>query len=300
MASKSIDAAQASPKRPLIGAHMSIAGGVSQALVRARETGCECVQIFTKSSRQWASKPLPKEEIEAFKRNFGESGLKMVVAHDSYLINMGAPDDKMRKKSVEGIIDELERCEALEVPFLIAHPGAHVGAGEEAGIATIARSLDEAHAACPGYKTKIAIEITAGQGSNLGYRFEQMKWIYDLVKENERLRLCFDTEHAFAAGYDLRGDEGYDRVFSELHEKVGLDRLVAFHVNDSLKPFHSRVDRHQHIGKGHIGLESFRRLINDPRFVGIPMCLETEPGPEMSEIVEDIKTMHSLIDPGIR
>ena len=279
---------------------MSIAGGVSQALVRARETGCECVQIFTKSSRQWASKPLPKEEIEAFKHNFGESGLKMVVAHDSYLINMGAPDDKMRKKSVEGIIDELERCEALEVPFLIAHPGAHVGAGEEAGIATIARSLDEAHAACPGYKTKIAIEITAGQGSNLGYRFEQMKWIYDLVKENDRLRLCFDTEHAFAAGYDLRGDEGYDRVFSELHDKVGLDRLVAFHVNDSLKPFHSRVDRHQHIGKGHIGLEAFRRLINDPRFVGIPMCLETEPGPEMSEIVEDIKTMHSLIDPSNR
>src|ERR1700677_2822067 len=155
MASKSPDAPQSTHKRPLLGAHMSIAGGVSQALVRARETGCECVQIFTKSSRQWAAKPLAKEEIEAFKRNFGESGLKMVVAHDSYLINMGAPDDKLRKKSVEGIIDELERCEALEVPFLIAHPGAHVGAGEEAGIATIARSLDEAHAACPGYKTKI-------------------------------------------------------------------------------------------------------------------------------------------------
>jgi deoxyribonuclease IV len=279
---------------------MSIAGGVSQALIRARETGCECVQIFTKSSRQWASKPYPKEEIEAFKRNFSESGLQMVVAHDSYLVNMGAPDEKMRKKSVEGVIDELERCEALGVPFLIAHPGAHVGAGEETGIATIARSLNEAHAACPGYKTKIAIEITAGQGSNLGYRFEQIKSIYDSVKENDRLRLCFDTEHAFAAGYDLRSTEGYDRTFAELGEKVGLARVVAFHLNDSLKPFHSRVDRHEHIGKGYLGAEVFRRLVNDPRFAGIPMCLETEPGPEMTEIVEDIKTMHSLLNPSAR
>ncbi|HUN56873.1 MAG TPA: deoxyribonuclease IV [Candidatus Binataceae bacterium] len=300
MTSNNTDATKSGHKRPLIGAHMSIAGGVSQALLRARDTGCECVQIFTKSSRQWAAKPYPKEEVQAFKRNFAESGLQKVVAHDSYLINMGAPDDKLRKKSVEGVIDELERCEALEVPFLIAHPGAHVGAGEEAGIATIARSLNEAHTACPGYKTKIAIEITAGQGSNLGFRFEQIKWIYDLVKENERLRLCFDTEHAFAAGYDLRGDEGYDRTFSELNEKVGLDRVVAFHLNDSLKPFHSRVDRHEHIGKGYLGVEVFRRLINDPRFIGVPMCLETEPGPEMSEIVEDIKTMHSLIDPSLQ
>ena len=300
MSSSSVSTSQSSMRRPLIGAHMSIAGGVSQALIRARDTGCECVQIFTKSSRQWASKPYPKEEIEAFKRNFAESGLRQVVAHDSYLVNLGAPDDTLRKKSITGVIDELERCEALGVPFLIAHPGAHVGAGEEAGIAAIARSLDEVHAACPGYQSKIAIEITAGQGSNLGYRFEQIKWIYDLVKENDRLRLCFDTEHAFAAGYDLRGDEGYDRTFSELDEKVGLDRVAAFYLNDSLKPFHSRVDRHQHIGKGYLGAEVFRRLVNDPRFAGIPMCLETEPGPDMSEIVEDIKTMHSLLDPSIR
>ena len=154
---------------------MSIAGGVSEALIRARDTGCECVQIFTKSSRQWVSKPYAKTEVEAFKRVLGETGIKLVVAHDSYLINLGAPDEAMRKKSVAGFIDELERCELLGVPFLIAHPGAHVGAGEEAGIATIARSLDEAHAACPGYKTKIAIEITAGQGSNLGFRFEQIR-----------------------------------------------------------------------------------------------------------------------------
>ena len=169
----------------------------------------------------------------------------MVVAHDSYLLNLGAPDDKLRKRSVEGLIDELERCETLAVPFLIAHPGAHVGSGEDAGITTIARSIDEAHKSCAGFKTRVALEITAGQGSNLGYSFEQMERIFDAVKENDRLRLCFDTEHAFAAGYDLRSDEGYERTFTELDEHVGLKRLVAFHLNDSLKPFHSRVDRHR-------------------------------------------------------
>jgi len=282
-------------KRPLLGAHMSIAGGVSEALIRGRDTGCECVQIFTKSSRQWASKPYAKEDVETFKRVLGETGIKMVVAHDSYLLNLGAPDGNLRKRSVGGFVDELERCELLGVPFLIAHPGAHVGSGEEAGIKTIAKSIDEAHKACAGFNAEIALEITAGQGSNLGYKFEQMGQIFDAVKENERLRLCFDTEHAFAAGYDLRTDEGYERTFAELDEQVGLDRLVAFHVNDSLKPFHSRVDRHQHIGKGYLGLDPFRRLVNDPRFAGLPMCLETEPGPDMKDIAADLRQLHQLL-----
>ena len=286
---------EAGMTRPLLGAHMSIAGGVSEALIRARDTGCECVQIFTKSSRQWVSKPYVKEEVETFKRVLGETGIKLVIAHDSYLINMGAPDESMRKKSVAGFIDELERCEMLGVPFLIAHPGAHVGSGEETGIKTIAKSLSEAHKACAGFKVEIALEITAGQGSNLGYKFEQMGQIFDATNENERLRLCFDTEHAFAAGYDLRTDEGYDCTFAELDDQVGLDRLVAFHMNDSLKPFHSRVDRHQHIGKGYLGLDPFRRLVNDPRFAGIPMCLETEPGPEMKDIVADLQQLHQLL-----
>ena len=281
--------------RPLLGAHMSIAGGVSEALIRGRDTGCECVQIFTKSSRQWVSKPYANEEVAAFKRVLGETGIKMVIAHDSYLINMGAPDENMRRKSVAGFIDELERCELLGVPFLIAHPGAHVGSGEDAGIRTIAKSLSEAHKACAGFKVEVALEITAGQGSNLGYKFEQMGQIFDATHENERLRLCFDTEHAFAAGYDLRSDEGYERTFAELDEHVGLDRLVAFHINDSLKPFHSRVDRHEHIGKGHLGLDPFRRLVNDPRFAGIPMCLETEPGPEMKDITADLRQLHDLL-----
>lgn len=277
---------------------MSIAGGVSEALIRGRDTGCECVQIFTKSSRQWVAKPYAKEEVAAFKRVLGETGIRMVVAHDSYLINMGAPDEGLRKKSVKGFIDELERCELLGVPYLIAHPGAHVGAGEEAGIKTIAKSLNEAHQSCAGFKVEIALEITAGQGSNLGYRFEQMNRIFDATKEHERMRLCFDTEHAFAAGYDLRTEEGYECTFAELDEQVGLKRLAAFHLNDSLKPFHSRVDRHQHIGKGYLGLEPFRRLLNDPRFAGLPMCLETEPGPEMTEIAADLAQLRELFASG--
>jgi deoxyribonuclease-4 len=292
MATKNADS---HAKRPLLGAHMSIAGGVSEALLRGRNSGCECIQIFTKSSRQWASKPYTSQEVEAFKTAQAATGIRMVVAHDSYLVNLGAPDETLRKRSVGGFIDELERCELLGVHHLIAHPGAHVGSGEEAGIKTIARSIDEAHKACPGLKVRVALEITAGQGSNLGYKFEQMAAIFDSVKENERMRLCFDTEHAFAAGYDLRSDEGYDRTFAELDEHIGLDRLAAFHINDSLKPFHSRVDRHEHIGKGHLGLDPFRRLVNDPRFAGLPMCLETEPGPEMKDIMADLDQLHKLL-----
>ncbi len=273
---------------------MSIAGEVGNALTRGKQVGCDCIQIFTKSSRQWVSKPLSEAEVATFKRNQRETGITSVVAHDSYLLNLGAPDEALRKKSVDAFVDEIERCELLGIPFLIAHPGAHVGSGEEAGIKTIAKSINEAHASCKGFKTKVALEITAGQGSVLGHSFAQLGRIFDAVKQNERLRLCFDTEHAFAAGYDLRTDEGYDRTFAELDEHVGLDCVVAFHLNDSLKPFHSRVDRHQHIGKGYLGLDAFRRLLNDKRFAGIPMCLETEKSPDLHEDVENLATLRAL------
>jgi deoxyribonuclease-4 len=280
--------------RPMLGAHMSIAGEVGESLNRGKQVGCDCIQIFTKSSRQWASKPYSNEEIEKFKQNRIATGVATVIAHDSYLINLGAPDEAMRTKSVKGMIDELHRCEALGVDLLVAHPGAHVGSGIESGIKTIAKSIDEAHAAGKGLKVKIALEITAGQGSNLGHTFEQMAQIFDAVVENERLRLCFDTEHAFAAGYDIRSPEGYENTFGELDELIGLERLAAFHLNDSIKDFHSRVDRHQHIGKGFIGLDAFRRILNDPRFFGLPMCLETPKGPEMKEDVENLATLRSL------
>ena len=282
-------------KGPLLGAHMSIAGGVDNAVLQGKEVGCDTVQLFTKSSRQWVSKPIGKEEIARFHRAKKETGLKTVVAHDSYLYNFAAPDDVLRKKSVTGLIDEMERCEALGVMYLIAHPGAHVGTGEEAGIQTIAKSIDEMHRACPGYKTKLAIEVTAGQGSSLGYRFQQVRQIIDASKNSDQLRVCFDTEHAFAAGYDLRTKEGYERTFAEFDETIGLGLLVAFHLNDAKKDLGCRVDRHEHIGKGFIGLEAFRLLMNDRRFWGLPMCLETPKSDDCHEDRENLATLRNLL-----
>jgi deoxyribonuclease-4 len=280
---------------PLLGAHMSIAGGVGNAFLEGKKVNCDAIQIFTKSSRQWASKPYTKEEIEQFHINRKETGIGTVVAHDSYLLNMGSPDTALRTRSVAAFIDELERCEVLGVTNLIAHPGAHVGAGELDGIKTIAKSLDEVHKACPGYSAKVTLEITAGQGSNLGYRFEQIASIIDATKESERLRVCFDTEHAFAAGYDIRTKEGYERTFGEFDEAIGIKLLTAFHLNDSKKEFNSRVDRHEHIGKGFIGVEAFRLLMNDRRFWGLPMCLETPKGPDLKEDRENLTLLRSLI-----
>ncbi|MPZ77865.1 MAG: deoxyribonuclease IV [Deltaproteobacteria bacterium] len=287
----------AGPCRPLLGAHMSIAGGVGNALLAGAKVECDAIQIFTKSSRQWAAKPYTQEEIAQYRENQKVTGIATVIAHDSYLLNLGSPDGVLRQRSILAFIDELERCEFLGIANLIAHPGSHVGAGEDEGIKTIARSLDEVHTACPNYNVNVTLEITAGQGSNLGYRFEHIARMFDATRENERLRVCFDTEHAFAAGYDIRTREGYERTFSEFDETIGLDRLAAFHLNDSKKEFHSRVDRHEHIGKGHIGVEAFRLLMNDMRFWGLPMCLETPKGPDLAEDRENLTLLRSLFVP---
>ncbi|MGH7843949.1 MAG: deoxyribonuclease IV [Candidatus Binatia bacterium] len=280
---------------PLLGAHMSIAGGVDQSLLRGKKVACQAIQIFTKSSRQWAAKPYAREEIRNFARHQKETGITTVVAHDSYLLNLGSPDEALRQKSVRAFVDELERCETLSIPYLISHPGAHMGAGEEAGMKTISRSLNEIHTACPGYRVKAALEITAGQGSCLGYRFEQIGRMIEGVKENDRVAVCFDTEHAFAAGYDIRTAEGYEQTFFEFDQAIGLARLAAFHLNDSKKELNSRVDRHEHIGKGLLGIEAFRRLLNDRRFWTLPMCLETPKGPDLKEDRMNLKLLRSLI-----
>jgi deoxyribonuclease-4 len=280
---------------PLLGAHMSIAGGVGNALLAGKKVDCEAIQIFTKSSRQWAARPYTEEEIGQFKINRKKTGINSVIAHDSYLLNLGSPDSALRIRSIAAFIDELERCEILGVSNLIAHPGAHVGTGEAAGIKTIAKSLNEVHTACPGYNAKVTLEITAGQGSNLGYRFEQIASIIDATKQSDRVRVCFDTEHAFAAGYDIRTKEGYERTFDEFDDAIGIDLLAAFHLNDSKKEFNSRVDRHEHIGKGFIGVEAFRLLMNDERFWGLPMCLETPKGPDLKEDQENLTLLKSLI-----
>ena len=275
---------------------MSIAGGVGNAFLEGKRVNCDAIQIFTKSSRQWASKPYTKEEVSHFHHNRKETGIAAVVAHDSYLLNLASPDTAMRRRSITAFIDELERCEMLGVTHLIAHPGAHVGAGELEGIKIISKSLDQIHKARPGYAAQVTLEITAGQGSCLGYRFEQIAHMIDAVRESDRLRVCFDTEHAFAAGYDLRTKEGYDRTFSEFDELIGLKLLAAFHLNDSKKELNSRVDRHEHIGKGFLGLEAFRMLMNDRRFWGLPMCLETHKGPDLKEDRENLELLRSLID----
>ena len=283
-------------RRPLLGAQMSIAGGVHNALLLGKQAGCDVIQVFTRSSRQWAASSYSKDDIQAFARNQKETGIASVIAHGSYLLNLGSPVDGLRQKSIAAFIDEIERCEVLGIGHLVAHPGAHTGAGEDTGIKLIARSLDEVHAACPGYRVRVTLEITAGQGSTLGYRFDQIAKIIDQTKKGDRLRVCFDTEHAFAAGYDLRTIEGYEHTFTEFDETIGLDRLAAFHLNDSKMDFNSRVDRHEHIGKGQLGLEAFRMLLNDRRFWGLPMCLETPKGPDLKEDRENLAVLRSLID----
>jgi deoxyribonuclease IV len=285
------------PRRPLLGAHMSIAGGIGNALLLGAKVQCEAVQIFTKSSRQWACKPYTEEEIAQYRENQKTTAITKVIAHDSYLLNLGSPDAALRQRSILAFIDELERCEVLGISNLIAHPGSHVGAGEDQGIKTIASSLNEIHQACPGYRVKVTLEITAGQGSNLGFRFEHIVKMFDATRESDRLRVCFDTEHAFAAGYDIRSKEGYERTFTEFDETIGIERLAAFHLNDSKKEFNSRVDRHEHIGKGHIGLEAFRLLMNDKRFWGVPMCLETPKGLDLAEDRENLGLLRSLFMP---
>jgi deoxyribonuclease-4 len=273
---------------------MSIAGGIGNALLHAKKVDCEAIQIFTKSSRQWACKPYTREEIEQFEINRKATGIQAVIAHDSYLLNLGSPDSVLRSRSISGLIDELERCETIGVTNLVAHPGSHNGAGELEGIKIIARSLDQVHAACPGYHAKITLEITAGQGSNLGYRFEQIRDVIDATRESERLRVCFDTQHAFAAGYDIRTKQGYERTFAEFDELIGVGLLAAFHLNDSKKELNSRVDRHEHIGKGAIGVDAFRMLLNDRRFWGLPMCLETPKDKDLKEDRENLTLLRSL------
>ena len=282
--------------QPLLGAHMSIAGGVSQAFARGKSVGCVAMQIFTKNSNQWAAKPLDDAEIARYKEQQAATGIAPVIAHDSYLINLGSPDDALWRRSVDAFTDELVRCEQLGIPGLVTHPGSHMGAGEEAGIARIAQALNEAHARTPAYRVLSILEITAGQGDHLGYRFEHLARIRDLVKEPERIGICFDTCHALAAGYEYRTPENYQAMWEEFDRVLGLASLQCFHFNDSKKDIGSRVDRHEHIGKGFVGLDAFRMLLNDPRFRHLPMLLETPKSEDMHEDVENLRVLRGLID----
>ncbi len=257
----------------LFGAHMSIAGGVEQAFVRAAEVGCRALQIFTKNANQWRAKPLAAESLQAFRRAWRKSGIGPVLAHDSYLINLAAPDAEKWEKSRAALVDEMIRCHQLGVPALVMHPGAHLGSGVDAGIARVCEALRRIFREAPESVT-VLLENTAGQGTYLGARFEELAAIMDGVPRG-RFGVCFDTCHAFAAGHDLAGTAGYARVMDDFERLVGIKCIRAFHLNDSKKGCGARVDRHEHIGRGAIGEEGFRALVGDPRFAQIPMILET-------------------------
>lgn len=262
----------------LIGAHMSIAGGVEQAPLRGRDVGCACIQIFTKSNRQWAARPLKAEEIEGFKRNCTEVGIAPALGHDCYLINLGAADRVVWRKSFDCLLVELQRSEQLGLLGLVFHPGAHSGAGEKAGLRRIIRSVDKLLEKTKGSNVKMLVETTAGQGTNVGYRFEHLAEIITSVKHTSRMGVCYDTCHTFAAGYDIRTEDAYQRTMEEFDKVVGLSRICAFHFNDSKNDLGSGVDRHQHIGHGKLGKDPFRLILLDPRFKSVPKILETPKG----------------------
>ena len=280
---------------PLLGSHMSTSGGMHTAFARGERSGCATMQVFTKNNSRWSAPPYDAETVEKFLAEAARTGIAPVYAHATYLINLCAPDPLVLSRSRDALTDELTRCALLGIAGLIVHPGAHMGRGEEEGIRLIAESVNAAHARTPGCGALTVLETTAGQGTALGYRFEQLAEIIGRVGEQHRMAVCVDTCHLFAAGYDLGTEEGWDATLGEFAQVIGLARLAAVHVNDSRRERGSRVDRHEHIGKGMIGLEGFRMLMNDPRLERVPKILETAKSEDMHEDVENMALLRSLM-----
>lgn len=279
-------------KTILLGAHVSISGGFYKAIEKGEQIGCTAIQIFTKSGRSWFAKKITNEEIKKFKETLKNSHIKYVIAHASYLINIGSPKKEMEKKSIAGLELELERCEQLGIKYLVVHPGAHLKEGEEKCLKQIAKNLDKILKKHKG-KTKILLETTAGQGTNVGYKFEQIKEILDLSKEKNKLGVCLDTCHIFSAGYDIGSPKGYEKVMKQFSKIIGLKNLKVVHLNDSKTKLNSKKDRHENIGKGTIPLSTFRLIMNDKRLEKIPKILETpvKTGDEHSKEIKMLKAM---------
>jgi len=275
---------------------MSIAGGYYKAVEQAARCTCDCVQLFTKNNNQWRAKELSDEDVSAFRAKLIELKIAHPIAHDSYLINLATPDDELWKKSIDAFVVELQRAERLGLAFVVMHPGAHTTSTETEGLRRVVAAFDEVHRQTRKLKVRTLVETTAGQGSNLGWKFEHLATILDGAKDSERMGVCVDTCHIFAAGYPLAERKDYLATMRKLDQLVGLDRVRAFHLNDSKKPLGSRVDRHEHIGRGHLGLEPFRHLMSDRRFRDVPMYLETakeeEEGEEMD--VVNLRTLREL------
>lgn len=282
---------------PLLGAHQSIAGGYHKAIEAAAGFGMDVVQLFTKNSNQWKAKPITAAEIDEFRAALADSGVRHPCAHDSYLINLASPDDLLWQKSLEAFTIELERAEALGLLGLVMHPGSCVTCTEDEGLARVIAALDLAHQSTKGFRTLTLLETTAGQGTNLGHRFEHLARIADNVSAPERVAVCVDTCHIFAAGYPIKTKAEYAATMEEFDDVVGLKRIRAFHLNDSLRELGSRVDRHARIGAGKLGLAPFRHLLNDSRFSSIPMYLETPKGEEDGEQLDaiNLRTLRGLV-----
>jgi len=282
---------------PLLGAHESVGGGLYRAFDHIEAVGGESLQIFTRNQRQWKASPLTKDEIKQFRQRWEKAGNIPVASHASYLINLGSGNREQGEKSVRAFTEELKRCGQLEIPWVVIHPGSHLGKGIDQGLANVARHLDRVFANAGKKSTvKVLLETTAGQGTGLGSSFTELARIIELSGFSDRIGVCLDTCHIFAAGYDFRTPETYMKTLAELQQTVGLERVCFFHLNDSKKDLGSKVDRHEHIGEGRIGLSGFRLLLNDPRFASHPMTLETPKGINLQEDRDNLVRLHSLLE----
>jgi deoxyribonuclease-4 len=277
-----------------LGAHMPIAGGVWTALERGARLGCEAIQMFVKNNHQWFGPPLTASAQARFAAQRAASGLEMVFGHAGYLINLAGPDGPKRDKSIQSLIQEIQLAAELGLPFLVLHPGAHLGAGETVGLRRVVVGLDEVLRATAGAPVRLALENTAGQGTCLGGQLWHLVEIYQQVEQPDRLGLCLDTAHLFAAGYDIRTARGWNAVLHQIESALGLDQLLAMHLNDSATALGSRHDRHAHIGQGHLGRATFARILNDPRLSQLPGCLETPKSRDLHEDAVNLAVLRSL------
>jgi len=281
---------------PLLGAHMSIEGGLHKAFERISLIGGQSLQIFSKNQRQWRVPELSPSEIKKFIETWEQWGKGPVAVHDSYLINLANPDEIKANRAVAAFAEEIRRADQLTIPYLIMHPGNHVGSGPARGLQQLTANIDRAFAQADDAKSvMVLLETTAGQGTGLGASFEELAYVITHSEFNDRLGVCFDTCHAFAAGYDISSVAGYEQTFADFDKNIGLERLKFFHLNDSKKGLSSKIDRHDHIGKGEIGLEGFRHLMNDPRFAEHPMVLETPKEKDLKEDIKNLGVLKSLI-----
>ncbi|MCW8859350.1 MAG: deoxyribonuclease IV [Deltaproteobacteria bacterium] len=276
----------------LLGTHVSIAGGIEKAIARGEAIGCTAIQIFTRNASRWESKPLEAEAVKSFRNALDKSRISYVAGHDSYLINLASPDENLRKKSIDAFLDEMERCHQLGVGALVMHPGAHMGHGQKAGLIKLAASFRSIFPLAPD-DVRVLLENTAGQGTCLGASFEELAEIIDLVPEGN-FGVCLDSCHAFAAGYDLSSRIGYNKLMDEIDHLIGTERIALFHLNDSKKPLGSRVDRHEHVGKGLIGPPAFQLLMQDQRFLAVAKIIETPSGDNNCHDFENLALLRTF------